>query len=136
MDTNILIFFLLDKDEISNEVRYIISDYENILQTSTVCVEEFIHLCQIGKLEEGKRKKGLQAMDILHRIEDAGIQIVPVNKHHLSTYAELSLPNDHHDPNDRLIIAQAIADKTILISSDRKFSQYAQQGLKFLFNKR
>ena len=44
--------------------------------------------------------------------------------------------NDHRDPNDRLIIAQAISDRATLISSDRKFDRYERYGLQFMFNKR
>ena len=44
--------------------------------------------------------------------------------------------NDHRDPNDRLVIAQAISDKTALISSDHKFSLYEKNGLDFVFNER
>ena len=38
--------------------------------------------------------------------------------------------------NDRIIIAQAITDRVHLVSSDHKFAQYENQGLKFIFNKR
>jgi PIN domain nuclease of toxin-antitoxin system len=42
----------------------------------------------------------------------------------------------HNDPNDHAIIAQAIADKIPVISSDHKFKSYISQGLKLVFNKR
>ena len=113
LDTNILIFLLTNQDELSANTQRLIGDYANVLQTSSVCVHELIHLCQIGKLEEGKRKKD-----------------------RLNVYASLPLHEAHRDPNDRLIIAQAIADKTLLISSDNKFSQYTLSGLTFIFNER
>lgn len=47
-----------------------------------------------------------------------------------------TLYDDHRDPNDRLIIAQAISDQIPLISSDRKFSRYERYGLDFIFNER
>ena len=139
LDTNILIFTLLNLDELTMEVKNEIFDYENILLTSTVCVEEMIHLCQIGKLDEGKKKKkqsGLQAEEIVHKVRDARIEIVPVSEQHLETYAALPLEGDHRDPNDRLIIAQAITDRITLISSDHKFEWYEKHGLDFLFNER
>ena len=61
---------------------------------------------------------------------------LPVNKKHLSVYATLPLVIDHKDPVDRLVIAQAIADKIPLISSDRKFSKYHGLGLDFIYNER
>lgn len=135
LDTNIVIFFLLNRDEIQYDVLAMISDYENLLLTSSICVEEFIHLCQIGKLE-AKGKRTVQADRIIKMIEEAGIEIVQANKKHLATLASLPLYGEHHDPNDRLIIAQAIIDRIPLISSDHKFSLYKKNGLQWIYNKR
>lgn len=56
----------------------------------------------------------------------------------MRVYLDTKLPffDDHKAPNDRLIIGQAISDKTILISSDHKFERYVKYGLNFIFNKR
>lgn len=51
-------------------------------------------------------------------------------------FASLPLYDDHRDPADRLIIAQAIADRVALVSSDRKFSRYGRHGLHFVYNER
>jgi len=51
-------------------------------------------------------------------------------------YAMLPMYENHRDPNDRLIIAQAMSDKISLGSSDRKFEQYTKYGLDFIFNRR
>ena len=42
--------------DLHEDIFAILSDYENTLLTSSVCVHEFIHLAQIGKLDRGKRK--------------------------------------------------------------------------------
>jgi PIN domain nuclease of toxin-antitoxin system len=54
----------------------------------------------------------------------------------LMAYAEFTPSRDHKDPNDHMIIAQAISDKIPLISSDNKFKPYEKQGLQLVFNKR
>ncbi len=41
----------------------------------------------------------------------------------------------HRDPNDRLIIAQAITEKMPLISNDTKFPKYTRFGLDFIPNR-
>lgn len=69
-------------------------------------------------------------------IEDLGIEIVPMNKYHLLQYANLNTVHNHKDPNDHIIISQAISDKIPKISSDHKFKEYVSQGLEFVFNKR
>ena len=55
LDTNILIFYH-DKQRrgLSREVVEIFSDYSNVLYTSSVCVQEMIHLCEIGKIGNDK----------------------------------------------------------------------------------
>lgn len=136
LDTNILIFFLFQPDDLSNHVSQILLDYANILLTSTVCVDEVIHLCQIGKINYGGKKDAISAKDIIASIEGIGIDIISVSKKHLQQVAALPLFEGHRDPNDRLIIAQAISDRIPLISSDLKFSLYEGNGLELIFNKR
>lgn len=137
LDTNILIYMLdRNSDELSREVNAVLMDYTNILRTSTVCVHELIHLYQIGKIPLKRNGKDVDINDFSKWLEDMGIEIVPVSLKHLKQLAALPLFDDHRDPNDRLIIAQAISDKISLVSSDRKFDKYVKYGLNFVFNKR
>ncbi len=137
LDTNILYFLIQERGEISNDVRGLLEDYCNALYTSTVCVQELIHLCQTEKIKIGKKSDVIQKpTDVFGLLEECGIQIVPVSIKHLQEYANLPLWKEHLDPNDRLIIAQAMSDKICLVSSDHKFRHYQQYGLEFLFNKR
>lgn len=137
LDTNILYFLIQEGGEISNDVRKEIDDYSNSLYTSTVCVQELIHLCQTDKIRIGKKSDIIKKpTDIFLLLETLEIHLVTVTGKHLGEYATLPLWKDHTDPNDRLIIAQAICDKVCLVSSDHKFKHYEQFGLDFLFNKR
>ena len=70
----------------------------------------------------GGRKAFFQAEDIIPEIENAGINISPVSKKHLQQVAVRPLHETHRDPNDRLIVAQAISDQIPRVSSDRKFT--------------
>ncbi len=137
IDTNILVFLITgQRDEIHPDIKEIIFDYENRMLTSTVCVQELIHLYKINKLTFHKGGNTPAANEVVEWLDEMGIDVLPVNKLHLQRYSELSLLPDHHDPNDRLIIAQAMADRIPLISSDRKFSRYGRYGLDFIFNER
>lgn len=137
LDTNILVFLLERRnDEISKEVGELIMDYGNLLYTSTVCVHELIHLFQIGKLHIKRNGKDADISDFSKWLDEMSIKIVPVTVKHLQLYSSLPLFEEHRDPNDRLIIAQAISDKIALVSSDRKFDRYVKYGLDFVFNKR
>lgn len=136
LDTNILAFLLLGNAQVSEDVQAILDDYDNILMVSVVCVDELIHLCQIGKIPISKKSPIKSPTDITEWLDTYGVQIVGVNKKHLDEVANLHLYEDHRDPNDRLIIAQAISDRIPLISSDRKFDRYVKFGLDFIFNER
>lgn len=133
LDTNILVFFFTAPAELHRDIRYIIDDYESQLYTSSVCVQELIHLIQIGKVQHKCFKK---IEDIFMYMQQAGIHIAPITEKHLREYANLPLDLDHRDPMDRLIVAQAISDKISLISSDHNFERYRKVQLKFIHNKR
>ncbi len=135
LDTNILIFLITSENSsISSEVWPIIIDYSNYLLTSSACVHELIHLCQIGKVSKGKQKQ--KPEDVIKELENLNIQIKPVTSQHLTQLAKLPILGDHRDPFDRLIVSQAISDKISLISSDTKFDRYNKYGLNFIYNER
>ena len=66
------------------------------------------------------------------------IRILPVGEEHMDTYARLTLnlAEDHRDPSDHVIIAHAITNRMPLVSSDRKFKFYEDQGLELVFNEK
>jgi PIN domain nuclease of toxin-antitoxin system len=109
------------------------TDYSNRFYLSTVVIREVILLYKEGKLNHLKYKT---YVDLFVVIDELGYEIKPVVKKHLSIYAELSLAENHKDPNDHMIISQSISDKIPLISSDQKFKLYQKQGLQLIFNKR
>lgn len=129
LDTNILVFYLYDKDELCTDLKEGLFDYSNALFTSAVCVHELIYLCQTVKVRQ-------DPCNVICSLAEAGIGVEHVTVKHLETFATLPLYDDHRDPNDRLIIAQAIADRIPLVSSDRKFHKYARYGLDFIYNER
>ena len=133
LDTNIVMFYVLKPKDLIRKVQHILNDYNNMFYVSTTSVKEIIHLYNSGKIKTGIWKR---AEDIVLSIEDANFRLLPVKREHLVTYATLSTPTGHNDPNDHIIISQAIAEQMILISSDRKFEQYLKQNLHFIFNDR
>ena len=62
------------------------------------------------------------------RLEESNILILPILVPHL--HVQRSLASHHHDPFDRLVIAQALAEDLTLISCDSEFPPY---GVKLLW---
>jgi PIN domain nuclease of toxin-antitoxin system len=134
LDTNTLIFILLDqKDELSRDVIAILDDYSNSFYVSSVALRELILLYKTGKIKKSKYKS---FRGIFDAIDELNYEVISFTRQHVAAYAELSPAEKHKDPNDHMIIAQAISDKIPLISSDRLFENYRVQGLDFIYNKR
>lgn len=137
LDTNILAYFAMDRDEMSPDVTAILTDYNNRLLTSSICVHELIHIIQIGKLRR-RRKEDLYkvALDTYLSLERIGVEVIPISAPHFILYAQLPILGDHRDPFDRLIISQSMADHIPIISSDGNFPMYEPYGLQLIRNER
>ena len=137
LDTNIIAFFLFDKkleDNCDKNVCNLLSDYENIFYISSIAMWELVKLYNDGELKSIKYKS---YKDLFSFLDELGVEIKPFTKQHVMIYAELdtTIP-EHKDPHDHMIIAQSISDKIPVISSDKKFKFYENQGLQLVFNKR
>ena len=136
IDTNIFVFLVTDISQLDKDVESIIQDYSNTLHMSAESVKELI----VAYNNKGLlTKKWKTAEEMVAAIEDEYyIKILPVNKEHMKTYSRLLINNieNHRDPSDHVIISHAITNKLTLISSDRKFTFYTDQGLDLIFNER
>ena len=136
IDTQIFIFLVQDFSSLSREVVSLLSDYANTLHMSAESVKELI----VAYNNKGLlTKKWKSAEEMVTAIEDEYyIKILPVSKEHMKTYSKLSINSidGHKDPSDHVIISHAITNKIPLISSDRRFPYYTEQGLDLIFNER
>lgn len=128
LDTNIVLAYLFDPDKLDKIVAGLLEDYDNLFYVSTISIQELIHLHRREKIETTWKR----SEDILPEI-DKTFEILPVKKEHLMTYARLSVAKSHNDPNDHLIISQAITERITLISMDREFRHYTKQKLNLIF---
>ncbi|MCD8285429.1 MAG: type II toxin-antitoxin system VapC family toxin [Prevotellaceae bacterium] len=128
LDTNMLVFILNDaKNRIDRHTRDLIYDYEHILMTSAICVYELLGLLRVGKVRLERKWKS--EVSLVEHIKSLGIEVKPLAEEHLRAVEKLPWFDDHKDPFDRLIVAQAIAERVTLVSSDGKFSRYVKYGL-------
>jgi len=137
IDTNILIYIITeDFDSLSNDVKTILDDYESEILISMETVRELIVAFRRKKLLSKTFKSSLEMIDSLQR--DYGVRIVQTDMEVMRTLAKMTIneAEGHNDPSDHIIIAQAITMKLPLISSDRKFTFYRNQGLDLIFNEK
>ena len=69
---------------------------------------------------------------VYEKIVESGYSIVAIDNRDLLTYYLLPKKDDHKDPFDRLLIWQAIQQGYTMLTADRKFAHYAEDGLKLV----
>ncbi len=120
LDTCALIWALEDNPCLLPEVREQISDSSNEVFVSAVSVWEI----------EIKRKKGQLKTpeNLIQTIIETDFSFLSITEYHAVKAA--SLPDHHKDPFDRVLIAQAMLEKMVIITSDTQFIKY---GVAILF---
>ncbi len=118
LDSNILIWFTLTPDRLSAKVTKLIADKNNNLFISIASIWEI----QI-KLQTQKLTLDLPLSTLVKDLQqNSGIQILDITLAHI--YALENLPNEHRDPFDRIMIAQAMVEKMPFLSADKVFDLY------------
>ena len=134
LDTHILIYFVADHSKLDRDVTAILEDADNSLCVSAETIRELI----VAYKNKGFSSKHWKTCDeLVSSIENVyGITILPLDKHIMQTYAELTLnaAQGHKDPSDHVIISHAITLGIPLISSDTRFPYYTKQGLQLIVN--
>ena len=134
LDTNIYVYMISDQKSLSNDVRAILEDPENIKYLSVVSLQELIIAFRTKRLLSKVWKNEADMISFV--LNDPSVEIDNTDVNVIRTLAALNIneEQDHKDPFDHIIIAQAISHKMTLVSSDTKFPFYRKQGLRLLEN--
>ena len=117
LDTHVLIWFLNGDKSLSPKVRKAIES------------DNATNFVSIASLWEIAIKLSLDRISIKVPFENLGIELEKNNFQLLpitlaDTVILSTLPFNHRDPFDRLIISQSISNDFTLISKDKEFSSY------------
>ena len=115
LDTHVLLWCLIDDARLVPDARDIIRDTSN---------EVFVSAASVWEIAI---KRALRRIDIdLRQLEDAlttmGFVQLPVSFRHAAAVA--ALPPHHHDPFDRMLIAQSIEEEMRLVTRDSAVARY------------
>ncbi len=124
LDAHTLLWFLAGSKKLSEVALKFIQDRQNTLFVSPAVLWEISIKDSLGRLTLPEPFAQLFPA----RLDASGILLLPILVPHLHTHR--GLPFHHHDPFDRLIIAQALAEDLTLISCDSQFPAY---GVKLLW---
>ncbi|MBT9584362.1 type II toxin-antitoxin system VapC family toxin [bacterium] len=124
LDTHIWLWLGPTPEKISPEVLSVLEDPANGLFLSAASSWEISIKYRLGKLPLPEPPNRF----IADRLLRDGIQFLPIGLQHTVRVAEL--PDYHSDPFDRLLVAQALTEKMVLVTADEKMLPYEVEKLK------
>jgi PIN domain nuclease of toxin-antitoxin system len=119
LDTHVLLWWLADDPSLPPAVRAAIADTQTTVLVSAASVWEISIKQAAGRLDAPD--------DILEALEQSDFETLPITADH-ALAAGILAPH-HADPFDRMLIAQAQAERLTLITVDRRFDDYSVELL-------
>jgi PIN domain nuclease of toxin-antitoxin system len=114
LDTNVLIWLSSDLRRVPRTVLELLEDSDSSLFASTISFWEL------------SIKQGLRKLDSVIRFDimtgEYGIRELQITSKY--THAVRELPRLHGDPFDRMLVAQAMVEGMVLVTSDGRLAEY------------
>ena len=114
LDTHVLLWWLFDDDRLTPAMRAAIADPRTSVAVSAASAWEMAIKAARGKLTIPE--------DLAEEIARQGFDGLPVTVE--DSLAAGALPRHHDDPFDRMLIAQAVRRRFVLVTADRRFADY------------
>ncbi len=124
LDTHILLWSLYGNDRISRDVWNMIADTSNDVYYSTASIWE-ITIKHMAKPE----KMLISGTELAEKCNTVDFKMLAIADNHvkyLETLYRKAGAKPHNDPFDRIMIAQAKAEKMIFITHDSLMSDYEE----------
>lgn len=119
LDTHVFLWMLSAPEKLSEGAVKVIEDPRHMVFVSAVSAVEIAIKTALGKLDA---PSGLE-----EEIGSRGLQELPLTYRQGERLA--GLPGHHQDPFDRMLIAQALTEKLIMITRDEKMRLYTDLKL-------
>lgn len=123
LDTHALLWWLDGDRRLSRRARTAIADDTNVVLVSAASAWEISTKVRLGKLPGATEV----AAELPAIIQQQDFEPLPVDIDHALRAG--SLPGQHRDPFDRMLIAQAQAGDLVLISNERIFDAFGVRRL-------
>ena len=118
LDTHTIIWFITENQKLPLATKQLIEDTRHNCFISIASYWEIAIKSSLGRLE-----LGAELDNILQIIEDSGFELLPITIPHI--LANSNLKFHHHDPFDRILIAQAVNENLTIVTKDTAFVNYS-----------
>lgn len=118
IDTHALLWWLDGDKRLTRKPRALITSEDNEILVSAASVWEITTKARIGKLPGALEV----AADVPACVAAQGFSALPISLEHAQLAG--TLPGPHRDPFDRMLIAQAQAERVPIVSIDPAFDGY------------
>ncbi len=118
IDTQALLWWLIDSDQLGEKSRRIFLSEEPII--SPVVIWEIAIKANLGKLEA-------DVPQVCLAVAEAGFERIGFADSHMIVLSRLDL--HHRDPFDRMLVAQSISEDVPVLTSDSKISLYGVEAM-------
>ena len=118
LDTHAFLWWLAGDEALSAAARMAIADEGNVVLVSAASAWEIATKHRIGKLPN----VAAIVVDLDQALVDQGFVGLPITLRHAQVAGGLAGP--HRDPFDRMLVAQAMVDRLVLVSNEVVFDGY------------
>lgn len=123
LDTHTFLWWLAGDEHVSLSARETIANEDHDVFVSAASAWEITTKHRLGKLPSAT----LVAADVAAQVSAQGFSELAVSMAHAEHAGRL--PGPHRDPFDRMLIAQALSERLVLISNETLFDQYGVERL-------
>jgi len=123
LDTHIVLWAIAEPSRLSTQFRDALLNDDSELWFSVASYWEICIKQSLGKLNLVPDWQSMME----HALVMSHIRWLPIEKHHCQKLLEL--PHHHRDPFDRILVAQALCEKMIFLTTDKFVNQYAVKTL-------
>jgi PIN domain nuclease of toxin-antitoxin system len=123
LDTHTFLWMAADPDALSPRVSKIVSERSNALYLSAASGWEIALLRPLNRIELPDKPQRF----IPEAMQKFSIQPLPIGFQ--TAISSAMLPLIHHDPFDRIIIAEALKGKLRILTKDKTFHEYGVESI-------
>ncbi|MCL4845712.1 MAG: type II toxin-antitoxin system VapC family toxin [Acidobacteria bacterium] len=113
LDTHVLLWALAGHRRLPAEARRLMDEHDVVVSAASIW--EVAIKAGLGKLQ-------VDPLAVQQALEPSGFDELPVTTAHAAAVA--NLPPYHRDPFDRLLVAQALAEHLVLVTTDDQLAPY------------